>query len=237
MGDNQAKSEIRRKVFVTVVGAVAGGAVSYIVQRALAAWGALDTISDAFGRWLKVNVTPQQAGWTVALLISIALYALLLWRVWRRDVVHIHHKEITALATGSSTVEKEFIRAPQRDAPLTEGALYAVLGEWGLFGGIGHFASDKVQRSDGDRIVDWLPEFEQKARDGALHVWGRPRQFESALQEPIDPNHWTTHTVDFLATVMGEPRSRPRVTMSAEGGYGDLMVSKAEFESEWPHAA
>ena len=67
---------------------------SYVVQRALEVWGVLDAISDALGSWLKINVPPAVAGWTIALIFVLAIYSLILWRVWRPR--HIHHLPIQA---------------------------------------------------------------------------------------------------------------------------------------------
>lgn len=157
-----------------------------------------------------------------------------------REIVerHFHHVDPASeqIKFGDSG-EAQIVRAPTRDKSLIEGALYAVMGQWGLAGGAGNFEPDpSVPRTAGDRIVDWIPDFEQRARDGDVTVWGRSRESSTAPLAPIDSTHWHSHTVDFLATVMGEPRSRRRGDLSAEGGYENLMVSSAQFEKEWPHA-
>ncbi len=92
---------------ISVFGAVVSAAVSYAIKRALGVWGVLDDISDATGKYLKLHVPPAFAGWTIALIIMLGLYAVLLWRVWH--VRHVHHVPIHALTPQQATVALEAV--------------------------------------------------------------------------------------------------------------------------------
>lgn len=98
------------RVGVTMVGAVASVPASYFFKQVLNAWGVLDPISDAFGKYLKANVPAATAGWTLALIIVLAIYGVILWRVWRPR--HIHHLPIQAENKPVASLEVEVIRAP-----------------------------------------------------------------------------------------------------------------------------
>jgi hypothetical protein len=74
------------RVSVTVVATILTAPGSYVVQRALSAWGVLDPLSDAVGKWLKLHVSPEAAGWTLAVAFILSIYGLILWLVW-------HHRK------------------------------------------------------------------------------------------------------------------------------------------------
>ena len=117
MGSDGAGITFKGRVVVTAGGAVASAPISYIVQRVLASWGVLDDVSDALGRSLKVNITAPQAGWTIAAAVTLALYGIVLWRVWHRQIVHVHHKELTAVSEVTASLEMAVHRAPRGDTP------------------------------------------------------------------------------------------------------------------------
>ena len=75
-----------RRILILLLPAIPSGIVSYLTQRALKSWGVLDAHADAFGQLLKRNVTPEQAGWTIALAVGLILYttSLILSRRWAR---------------------------------------------------------------------------------------------------------------------------------------------------------
>ena len=136
-----------------------------------------------------------------------------------------------------ATLSMRVTRAPRHDVSLTEAALYAVTGKWGMIGGKEHFATNQERMTVGNRVADWLADFEQKASDGSVRVWGRPQENSTGPLVEIDALHWRTHEAFPISVALGEPQSRQRLSMSREGGYNDLRVNRAEFEREWPHAA
>lgn len=64
---------------------IAVAPVSYFLKRALGAWGVLDPLADNLGGWLRGHVSPDQAGWTVGLLVGLVLWGLALLFLNRRD--------------------------------------------------------------------------------------------------------------------------------------------------------
>jgi len=79
-----------------VVGGVVGAPVTYVAQRAIATWGILDPISDWLGKWLKLNVSAEAVGWSMALIVVYGLYGLILRSIWRAR--HTHHSPVAAHA-------------------------------------------------------------------------------------------------------------------------------------------
>jgi hypothetical protein len=52
------------------------------IERAAVIVPILDPIGHAIGGWLKVHVPPVAAGWTFAFILVLAIYGLLLRKVW-----------------------------------------------------------------------------------------------------------------------------------------------------------
>lgn len=93
----------RSAVVKSIAGAAIGAPVAYFLKKSFEAWGILDPLAETFGNWLKVHVSPAEAGWTLALAITLGLYGLLLWKVWRPR--HIHHLPIGAATAPQASVE------------------------------------------------------------------------------------------------------------------------------------
>lgn len=135
-----------------------------------------------------------------------------------------------------ATLGIKVTRAPAFDVSLTEAALYAVTGKWGMIAGKEHFPTNQERVATGNKVADWLADFEQKASDGSVRVWGKPRgQTDCPLVE-IDALHWRDHEAYPLSVATGEPTTRIRGIPANTDGFEDLRVNKAEFEREWPHA-
>src|SRR5947209_2749708 len=99
------------RVGITAGGLILSAPASYVVQRALGAWGVLDDISDGLGKWLKINVPPATAGWTIALVFVLAIYTLILVKVWRPR--HIHHGILSGSVSPKASIDARFIPAPR----------------------------------------------------------------------------------------------------------------------------
>jgi hypothetical protein len=187
--------------------------------------------------------------WThpLALLVAIALLflvgALISWgieAVWARLQGNpAQNASVTpppvqpSQSSAVVTLGMKVTRAPQFDVALTEAALYAVTGNWGMIAGKEHFSTDQERVAAGNKVADWLADFEQKASDGSVRVWGKPRdQSDSPLVE-IDALHWRDHEAFTLSVATGEPTTRLRGVPSSTDGFEDLRVNRAEFEREW----
>ena len=228
-----SKATFKSRLAITFCGAIASAPVSYFVQRVLGAWGGLDPLADAFGRWLKVNLTSDQAGWSVALLVTSIAYGLLLWLVWRP--VHIHHGELSATVDTKPSLSMVVSHALAHDVSLSEAALYAVTGKWGMIAGKEHFPTNEERVAAGKGVANWLPDFEQRASDGKTKVWGRHYESQSSPIVEIDALHWRTHEAYPIGVVSGQPSTRQRGSLLKDGGYSDVRVNRVEFEREWPH--
>jgi len=246
MANQITRGNVQGKAILTAGGVVVGAPASYVIQRVLGVWKVLDPVSDALGRWLKVSVSAEQLGWTVALMVVGALFGLLLWKVWRP--VHIHHGELTARVPTAVSMDMVFTRAdendfepvvgfrtdgseidPQRDATLHQGLSYAVFGDWDH-----HDDNDEALRSSDFETA--LERFHQSAFEGRLSIWGRPFNFMMTnLFRPVPADHWTTHEVQFTDAMREKSSSRSKLMSNLES-FVELMICKAEFEREWSHA-
>ena len=115
---------------------------------------------------------------------------------------------------------------PQRDVILPEALAYAEFGEWGR-------SFFFAVATTGNRANEQLERFRQLAHDGCLSVWGK--RSEGGVFQLIPKEHWLDHDVEWFDLLRGKGRSE-KVTGSTPIPYSELMVCKAEFEREWPHA-
>lgn len=113
----------------------------------------------------------------------------------------------------------------RRDARLSEALMYVVKGAWGL-----------EPMSDGGgalgALADAVRDFRQLALDGVLTVWGRTSPHD--VWVPIQPKYWRDHEVHFLDLMRAETKTTKINIASPESRFTDLMVSRAEFELEFP---
>ena len=222
-----------KAVAIWLVRAAMTGIVSFAAPRFVVGLGLpIDRWSSGAGRYVGLHFSAETATWGLTAIV----FAALLFFTRHRGEKHIHHLPIQAETKPIATQGMKVTRAPQFDATLTEAALYAVAGQWGMMAGKEHFPTNKERAAAGDKVAHWLADFEQKASDGSVRVWGKPRgQSDSPLVE-IDALHWRDHEAYPLSVATGEPTTRIRGIPANTDGFEDLRVNKAEFEREWPHA-
>lgn len=142
--------------------------------------------------------------------------------------------EIDFMRENKARAAVEARMTPKRDTTLGHAIAYACLGTWDRFGELPRLIKD-----DGI-LVEKLKEFEQKARDGDLTVWGTTHpddggQWYSPL-EPIPAKHWKSHWVQ-PATLVDRANSFSRPMVDDDGErYFDLMVNRYQFEREFPRS-
>jgi hypothetical protein len=117
------------------------------------------------------------------------------------------------------------IGPPKRDVSLAEALAYAEFKEWGR----SFFDAASSANNGAD---EQLKKFHQLAYDGQLSVWGQ-REY-SDLYQPIDPDHWSTHRIEWFELLRGKPKTEPMAKQQRDP-YFNIMVSRAEFEREWPN--
>ena len=112
----------------------------------------------------------------------------------------------------------------ERDTSLGNALAYVVTG---------NFDRKAVWENESGAISamgDALKQFEQYARDGKLHVWGKLDNW--SVHDPIPAEYWSNHNVKFLDLFLEE--ANIEIGRSPLPHYKDLRVSKAEFETIWP---
>lgn len=114
---------------------------------------------------------------------------------------------------------------PKRDVGLAEALAYAEFREWGR-----SFidAASAAQNEANENLV----RFRQLAFDGEISVWGKAS--EGGVYEPIPSSHWQEYDVEWFDLLRGTPRTENRFGQRYSAFF-DLMVSKTDFEREWPH--
>lgn len=140
---------------------------------------------------------------------------------------HVHHLSLNAQVKPVATLKMEVIRAPidiERDTALADALAYVVTGR---------FERKSLFENEAGAISqlgDALKKFEQHARDGKLHVWGKLEDW--SVFDPIPPEYWSTHNVEFLDLLRGEANIER--DGSPDPHYRDIRVSRAEFGRVWP---
>jgi hypothetical protein len=125
-------------------------------------------------------------------------------------------------------IDRQQQSSPKRDTALRQGLAFASYGDWQTD------AFDQITKGEAHLFAAAIAQFRQLAADGKLSVWGKSgKSGLSGVFEPIPPEHWRVAWVDFLDALRENPSSK-----MANGEKGepflDLMISRIEFEREWP---
>jgi hypothetical protein len=113
--------------------------------------------------------------------------------------------------------------AASRDRSLKEAMAFATTKKWGeRLWEMGEGAISTTGKE--------LEKFHQLARDGKLRVWGKLDPW--GVHNPIPAEYWSNHRVNFLSLFRSEADIENDSTPPPH--YRDLMVSRADFEREWP---
>lgn len=124
---------------------------------------------------------------------------------------------------------------PKRDIPLGHAVAYACLGTWDRLEEL-----PKLIKEDG-LLVEKLREFEQKAGDGDLAVWGKDRDDDGsgwdAIHVLVPTAHWPTHWVQ-PASLTGRANTISRPQHDDDGvRFYDLMVDRRQIARAFPKSA
>jgi hypothetical protein len=82
-------SDVAKKTILSALLSIPSAVLGLITSKVFEKWGVLSPFSEWLGGWLKMHVSPSQAGWTVAGIMTLAAYAVLLFFVWRRQFAAI----------------------------------------------------------------------------------------------------------------------------------------------------
>lgn len=203
--------------------AAMSGLVSFATPKMLVGMGVpLDRWFTKAGAYIGLHYSPETALWGVTAVIFAAL--LYFTRNW--GVRNIHHKELTVPVSTAVSLDKVVTRAPQRDATLAEGLAYAEFGDWG------RTFFDAAAKA-ANHANEQLERFRQLAHDGTVTVWGKRR--ENGIFETIPRDHWTDHNIEWFDLLRGNARTE-NVMHTTPNPFLEIMVSRTQFEKEWPHA-
>ena len=230
--------------FVIVLGTIGvplGGVSMWVAGNSIPKF-----IKDADGnfgtnlKWLGWRDPPQGLASSAAdhwiylggtVILALSLISLLVVFIWHHFAPTPKvHTPISAADLAVAT------RAPAHEVSLTEAALYAATGKWGMIAGKEHFSTNEQRIAAGNGVANWLSDFEQKASDGKVRAWGKPLETPSSPFVEIDAMHWRTHEAYPIGVALGQPSTRQRGSLLKGNGFTDIRVSRAEFEREWPHA-
>lgn len=219
------------KWFFGALGAVVLAAAQIKPDEAISnVWAWADRLTGYAPAWLG---TASADNWATAIGLVLLIAALALWllgSVSRDKKLDNPNSLPLPFRTDG--------REPVRDKSLTEAAIYAVSGQWGFGASPDLFSKvpNDPRIAMTNRAMALMSEIQQRAYDGNLTIWGRPYDDSAAPLQVIPTSHWITHSLHDLGMAMGQPQTRKRDGLRMDGAYVDLMVSREEFEREWPHA-
>ena len=103
-------SDIRSQIIKSGIATILLIPVSVFLKKMFESWGILDFYARASGEFLKMSVSPDQVGWTMAALVSLIAYGVILWHLWQPR--HIHHLPIVGVTKPEASCALEFIPGP-----------------------------------------------------------------------------------------------------------------------------
>jgi len=213
---------------------VGGGAVLTVLAQTKPD----DAISN-LGAWVKlvgidavppILLSPRIDTFaTVAgvLTVAIALF------MWRREVRHVHHKEITAQAKGEASVGVLVTRSGGEWTPLPAALRYLVYeSEWG------HQQAKPTSVAEFDRLV--AMEFRERLARGEVRARGAKGEAFSNPERPtedISSHYWQHGTIQPHAEIQMEDSNRAAAWKTGSNDtYRRVIISTADLASTWPGA-
>jgi hypothetical protein len=82
-------SDVAKKIILSVLISIPSAVVGLVTSKVLEIWGVVSPLSERLGGWLKMHVSPSQAAWTIAGVITLTAYAALFWLVWKRQLAGV----------------------------------------------------------------------------------------------------------------------------------------------------
>ena len=76
-------SGIAKRILTSVALSIPTVIVGVVLRKVFEVWGIFDPFSEWLGEWLKMHVSPEQAEWTAAAVVSVIGYIVALYFVWR----------------------------------------------------------------------------------------------------------------------------------------------------------
>ena len=135
---------------------------------------------------------------------------------------------ITVAAASVGALAVMLVGTPQkpvgrRDVGAAEAIAYIASREW-------NGSVYEVTLSN-DPIIAAMAEFQQAARDGDIHVWGKVR--DQGLYEEVPASFWANNHLEWFSLLRGTAATEPLTSLIGSIKYQELMVSKAEIQRHW----
>lgn len=203
----------------TVALAVVAAIVRYVAGHALASWGILDPYAQSLGKWFKMNVTPEQAGWTAATLLALTLYGIALYFIWWR-----HSRSDSPRAAPTELPSQIFSK---RIPLVTDFYNLAAKAGWSTNARAVTFGKN------GPALL--LRTLRQAAADGAMQLYGRkasemPASLDSTPLVPIERDHFNHYEISPWGG--NDKTVRDFHPHDPHGGFRDLHVSEQQA-NDW----
>jgi hypothetical protein len=247
---------VAKKIAWSVMGAIASAVVGLVARVVFQTWGILDPFSERLGGWLKMHVTPMQAGWTVAGIVTFAAYAALLYFLWRSNRLP---QLVGATSVKKSSTSLNFTAdvsgtkdTSQPDIALNDAVNYIANDSKTIF--------DKPSRPETPR--DFPPgakmaefntleaqarrQLSDKINIGVMQSWGRRQinaegsvAFESSFRE-IPTTYWDDMKLDFhSAKYYNKNQQLSSQTLPITGktetyNWAGIALNRAQIEKLWP---
>jgi hypothetical protein len=110
-------TETVKKICWSVLLAILSAAVGIVARGVFQAWGILEPLSTSLGHWLKIHVSPNQTGWSIAAIIAISCYGGALWLMWCQSRVFLRVAKNGRKAGAQDTRETTDLPHGKLDSP------------------------------------------------------------------------------------------------------------------------
>ena len=240
--------DVAKKIVGSVLLSIPSAIGGLVAREVLQTWGVFSPFSEWLGGWLKMHVSPPQAGWTVAGIITLAAYAALLWLVWKRHRIPQATNGGLAGISKQPSFSSQSPAATQKDAELAAAldtnrymTVYEVINyladdsEWG--------ERTRRTRTRLDEVPDGMKtnprlvaqnEFKTIAERGAIHAIGRLNGEGGHVDIP--EKYWLSATI-YPFSLHNPDISQTMPAVPNPDGipvYKDVRIIRADVVRAWP---
>jgi hypothetical protein len=239
--------DVAKKIIWSALLSIPSAIVGLVAQKVLQTWGVLSPFSEWLGGWLKMHVSPPQAGWTVAGIITLAAYATLLWLVWKRHRIPKANVGLAGISKQPS-FSSQSSAVTQKDAESSDAldinsymTVYEAINyladdsEWGE--GTRRIRTRFDEVPDGMRTNPRLVaqnEFKKIAERGVIHAIGRLNG--EGTHVDIPERYWSSATI-YPFSLHNPDISQTMPAVPNPDGipvYKDVRILREDVERAWP---
>ena len=236
--------DVARKIIWSVLLSIPPAIGGLVAREVLQTWGVLSPFSEWLGGWLKMHVSPPQAGWTVAGIVTLATYAALLWLVWKRHRIPQATNSALAGISEQLSFSSQSTSATQKAA---EPEAVLITNRYMTAYEALHYLADDLEWGDQIRqyvketerftfrknpLLKSQSEFKRIAEQGKIEATGR---INGEGPHVLIPATYWMSAILVLSNNLATSESAPAVP-NPDGipQYKDIKIVRADVERAWP---